>query len=68
MDEKPYVSKVCSLNIKESKCTRGPCDRCCWSYQEIERRRKLPLVKLDNGLYGKRVGRNYAPLNDKAEN
>ena len=59
---KSYKSKVCSLDRKEDACTHGPCERCCWSYEEIERLRKLPLVKLDNGLYGKRVGRNYAPI------
>ena len=50
-------SKICSLKIEEAKCPLKPCRGCGFSFPEIERRRKLPLVKLDNGLYGKRVGK-----------
>lgn len=49
--------KICSLALEERKCTLKPCLQCGFSYPEIERRKLLPMVKLDNGLYGKKVGR-----------
>lgn len=52
----PVKAKICSLKIEEAECTLKPCRTCGFSFPEMERRRKLPLVKLDNGLYGKRVG------------
>ena len=57
MASEPYVSKICSQNRREDMCVHGPCSECGWSYEEIERRKKLPLVPLRNGLMGKKVGR-----------
>ncbi len=63
----PYISKTCSWNRKEETCIQAPCDGCPWSYAEIERRKKLPLVKFPNGLMGKYVGKNYAPIGESQE-
>lgn len=52
-----YESTVCSLNINDGMCARGPCRDCGWSYEEIARRKRLPLVPLRNGLMGKKVGK-----------
>jgi hypothetical protein len=57
----PVESKICSLKIEEAKCTLKPCRGCGFSFPEIERRKALPLVKLDNGLYGKIVGQRKTP-------
>ena len=50
----------CSLN-KDCFGDGIPCTLCCFSRSEIERRKKLPLVLLPNGLWGKKVGKgkNY---------
>ena len=62
-----HVSTVCSLNRQEEKCPLKPCEGCAWSFAEIERRRKLPLVKLPNGLMGKYVGKTYEPIGESQE-
>lgn len=39
-------------------CVDGPseyCSRCGWGWEEMERRKTLPLVTLPNGLRGKIV-------------
>ena len=43
--------------MKNAACSGKGCRKCGFYAGEDERRRDLPLVKLDNGLYGKRVGR-----------
>ena len=59
MDEWGAVKSNCMLG--KEKCSDGDCSKCGFSWKEDERRRKLPLVKLDNGLYGKRVGKRKRP-------
>lgn len=56
MDEWGAVKSNCML-AKGAQCSGTDCDKCGFSWKEDERRKKLPLVKLDNGLYGKRVGK-----------
>lgn len=54
-------NELCSMHIVEEVCPLKPCQGCGFSLAEIERRKALPLVKLDNGLYGKRVGKRIRP-------
>ena len=61
MAKEPYISKVCSLNRDDGKCAHGPCREYGWSYEEIERRKALPLVPLRNGLMGKKIGKRRSP-------
>ena len=56
MDEMNPVSSKCMI-MKGAACNGKDCSTCGFSWKENERRKKLPLVELDNGLYGKRVGR-----------
>lgn len=50
------IRENCTMN--NAQCNGRDCKDCGFSAGEMERRKKLPLVKLDNGLYGKRVGRH----------
>lgn len=50
-------NKYCSLD--KACFNHGQCKGCGWSYPEIERRKKLPFVRLENGLLAKNVGRQY---------
>lgn len=57
-------SVVCPMNFEEKKCRLKPCKTCGFFPEEIERRNGLPLVELDNGLYGKRVGTKHPDTED----
>lgn len=59
MTKPRYKSETCSWDRHDDECLIGPCEGCPWSYAEIERRRKLPLVQLPNGLMGKMVGQKH---------
>lgn len=50
-----------NCTMKDAQCNGQGCRDCGFSVGEIERRKKLPLVKLDTGLYGKRVGKRRRP-------
>lgn len=51
------LKKICSLEAREGTCYRAMCRSCGWSYDEIERRKKLPWSKNEYGLFYKYVGR-----------
>ena len=53
------VRQNCSM--KDAQCNGRGCSECGFSTSEILRRKNLPLVKLDTGLYGKRVGKRKRP-------
>lgn len=67
MDEKNTKIVNCMIG-KNAVCNGSNCARCGFDWKEYERRKKLPLVKLDNGLYGKYDGKNYAPIGESREN
>lgn len=58
-DEHNDFHSVCM--IKHAACFGHGCETCGFSYKEALRRKALPLVKLDNGLYGKKVGKRERP-------
>ena len=55
MNKELTTDSICSINKNILTCPLCPCSECGWSYKEIERRRKLPLIEFPNGLYGKDV-------------
>ena len=57
MDEHNAQRVNCMIQ-KYAACSGSNCAKCGFNKEEYERRKKLPLVKFDNGLYGKRVGRS----------
>lgn len=65
MDELDPVMTVYShrenCTMKDAQCNGRECSTCGFSVAEVKRRKTLPLVKLDTGLYGKRIGKRSRP-------